>query len=181
MNYLPELALNHDPPDLCFLSSQDYRCEPPVPSRHSVLVYKKCSLKKVDLGMCSPNSLLRLWGIIADLHVQLLCMCDIISKLKKNEDINIQTNYRKHKVSHSSFREVFTPGFVGVRVPSCGVPSTVCQLETNGFSNFVILPQVHKWSPLRVLRSHLVQLVALAQGFSLPGPQRYLCLLPSKF
>jgi hypothetical protein len=27
-NYLPRLALNHDPPDLCLLSSQDYRREP---------------------------------------------------------------------------------------------------------------------------------------------------------
>jgi hypothetical protein len=27
----PGLALNHDPPDLSLPSSQDYRCEPPVP------------------------------------------------------------------------------------------------------------------------------------------------------
>jgi hypothetical protein len=32
MNYLPGLALNHDPPDLCLLSSEGYRCEPPAPS-----------------------------------------------------------------------------------------------------------------------------------------------------
>jgi hypothetical protein len=31
-NYLPWLSLNHDPPDLCLLSSQDYRHEPPAPS-----------------------------------------------------------------------------------------------------------------------------------------------------
>jgi hypothetical protein len=30
MNYLPKLALNFDPPDLC-LSNQDYRHEPPMP------------------------------------------------------------------------------------------------------------------------------------------------------
>jgi hypothetical protein len=30
-NYLPGLALNCDPPDLCFLSSYDYRHKPPVP------------------------------------------------------------------------------------------------------------------------------------------------------
>jgi hypothetical protein len=28
MNYLPELALNHDSPGLCLLSSCDYRREP---------------------------------------------------------------------------------------------------------------------------------------------------------
>jgi hypothetical protein len=28
---LPGLALNCDPPDLCFLSSYDYRHKPPVP------------------------------------------------------------------------------------------------------------------------------------------------------
>jgi hypothetical protein len=27
MNYLPELASNHDPPDFCLLSSEDYRWE----------------------------------------------------------------------------------------------------------------------------------------------------------
>jgi hypothetical protein len=33
-NYLPGLASNLDPPDLCLLSSQDYRRESPVPSLH---------------------------------------------------------------------------------------------------------------------------------------------------
>jgi hypothetical protein len=32
MNYLPRLTSNCDPPDLCLLSSQDYRREPLVPS-----------------------------------------------------------------------------------------------------------------------------------------------------
>jgi hypothetical protein len=31
-NYLPGLASNHDPSDLCLLSSWDYRREPLVPS-----------------------------------------------------------------------------------------------------------------------------------------------------
>jgi hypothetical protein len=30
---LSRLVLNHDSPDLCCLSSKDYRCEPPVPSQ----------------------------------------------------------------------------------------------------------------------------------------------------
>jgi hypothetical protein len=30
-NFLPGLASNHSPPDLCFPSSQDYRCEPLAP------------------------------------------------------------------------------------------------------------------------------------------------------
>jgi hypothetical protein len=29
----PGLASNLDPPDLCLLSSRDYRCEPPAPSK----------------------------------------------------------------------------------------------------------------------------------------------------
>jgi hypothetical protein len=32
VNYLPRLALNCDPPDLCLLSRYDYRYEPPAPS-----------------------------------------------------------------------------------------------------------------------------------------------------
>jgi hypothetical protein len=32
MNYLPGLALNHAPPDLCILSSWDYRREPLCPA-----------------------------------------------------------------------------------------------------------------------------------------------------
>jgi hypothetical protein len=31
VDYLPGLASNHDPPDLCLLSSWDFRQEPPVP------------------------------------------------------------------------------------------------------------------------------------------------------
>jgi hypothetical protein len=31
MNHLPGLALNHDLPDLCLLSSQDYPDAPPAP------------------------------------------------------------------------------------------------------------------------------------------------------
>jgi hypothetical protein len=30
-NYLPRLASNHDPPDLCLPSSQDYKHEPLMP------------------------------------------------------------------------------------------------------------------------------------------------------
>jgi hypothetical protein len=38
MNYLTGLALNHDPPDLCFLSSYDYRREPPVLGKSYLLL-----------------------------------------------------------------------------------------------------------------------------------------------
>jgi hypothetical protein len=37
MNYLPGLALNHDPPDLCLLSSWDDRRELLVPGALVVL------------------------------------------------------------------------------------------------------------------------------------------------
>jgi hypothetical protein len=33
----PGLALNHDPPDICFLSSYNYRGEPPAPSSPGTL------------------------------------------------------------------------------------------------------------------------------------------------
>jgi hypothetical protein len=32
VNFLPELVLDHNPPDLSLPGSLDYRCEPPVPS-----------------------------------------------------------------------------------------------------------------------------------------------------
>jgi hypothetical protein len=38
VNYLPGLALNHDPPDLCVLSSWDYRREPLQPASVTVLM-----------------------------------------------------------------------------------------------------------------------------------------------
>jgi hypothetical protein len=39
MNYLPRLASkNPDPPDLCLLSNQDYRCEPPALGSYSTLL-----------------------------------------------------------------------------------------------------------------------------------------------
>jgi hypothetical protein len=36
---LPGLASNHDPPDLCLLSSQDYRREPLVPGHVLIFSY----------------------------------------------------------------------------------------------------------------------------------------------
>jgi hypothetical protein len=69
MNYLPKVALNHDPPDLCLLSSWDYRREPLVPyflnkqscSRISkVLLQRRCTngpraLEKTPLGKCKSK------------------------------------------------------------------------------------------------------------------------------
>jgi hypothetical protein len=36
LNYLPGLALYSDPPDLCLLSSQDYRCEHQHPAYNKI-------------------------------------------------------------------------------------------------------------------------------------------------
>jgi hypothetical protein len=49
-NYLPRLALNRDPPDLCLLSSWDYRREPPAPGMtlNFVLVF----LNAIFLYVC---------------------------------------------------------------------------------------------------------------------------------
>jgi hypothetical protein len=45
VNYLLRLALNCDPPDPCFLSSQDYRCEAPAPgSRLDVLIVSNIAI-----------------------------------------------------------------------------------------------------------------------------------------
>jgi hypothetical protein len=43
MNYLAGLAWNGNPPELCLLSSQNYRCELPTPS--STAFSKKVSLR----------------------------------------------------------------------------------------------------------------------------------------
>jgi hypothetical protein len=41
MNYLPRLDSNLDPPDLCLLSSYDYRPEPPAPSSRPHILDQK--------------------------------------------------------------------------------------------------------------------------------------------
>jgi hypothetical protein len=47
MNYLLRQTLNHDPPDLCLLSSQDYRHEPLGPS-FSFFFFLKTTLCSSD-------------------------------------------------------------------------------------------------------------------------------------
>jgi hypothetical protein len=36
--YLPKLASTHDPPDFCFPSAQDYKCEPPAPDKAPIFL-----------------------------------------------------------------------------------------------------------------------------------------------
>jgi hypothetical protein len=50
-NFLPRLALNHDPPNLYLLSSWDYRCEPLLPA--SLTSYATALLKRwLPLPLC---------------------------------------------------------------------------------------------------------------------------------
>jgi hypothetical protein len=46
MNFLPALALNHNPSDHCFPSSYDYRLEPPCPARIRKYQAKIKSMRK---------------------------------------------------------------------------------------------------------------------------------------
>jgi hypothetical protein len=46
MNYLAKLALSHDSPDLCLLSSQDYRREPPAPGPSHILDSQEPTLEE---------------------------------------------------------------------------------------------------------------------------------------
>jgi hypothetical protein len=68
-SYLSMLALNHDPPDIGLLSSQDYGCDPQAPAKLSVLcsltlywkqlyllLFRSCSNNKVK------NSQQQNWG-----------------------------------------------------------------------------------------------------------------------
>jgi hypothetical protein len=49
-NYLPRLALNHDPPDLSLPSGQDYRCEPSVPGYEDFKIRKYLMYKVENWG-----------------------------------------------------------------------------------------------------------------------------------
>jgi hypothetical protein len=53
MNYLPGLALNHDPPDLRLLSSWDYRRKPPAPAENIFVGGSRCGKGLWDSGICS--------------------------------------------------------------------------------------------------------------------------------
>jgi hypothetical protein len=60
-HFLHRLASNCDPPDLCFLSNQDYRCEPPVQKLfaaiHKVLdAHCEFILRNINNEMKTPNS-----------------------------------------------------------------------------------------------------------------------------
>jgi hypothetical protein len=74
------LALNHDPPDLCLLSSYDYRHEPLVPSLKVLLEFTLSSAKYLCL-----YSLLFLSQIISGLITLILYI--IWKNQNRNQDI----------------------------------------------------------------------------------------------
>jgi hypothetical protein len=56
-NYLPRLALNHDPPDLCLLSSWDDRRAPLAPSRPRLfLIYIASSRLALRKTLRTPQA-----------------------------------------------------------------------------------------------------------------------------
>jgi hypothetical protein len=63
MNYLPGLALNLNSPDLCFLSSWDYRCEPPAPGSKMSFIFLNSSLPPASFPLPSFFPLLVVLGV----------------------------------------------------------------------------------------------------------------------
>jgi hypothetical protein len=51
MNYLPGLASNRDPPDLCLLSSWDYRCQPLASSANGMCFVCVSVYWEFELGL----------------------------------------------------------------------------------------------------------------------------------
>jgi hypothetical protein len=69
-NYLPGLALNHDPHDLCLLSSWDYRPEPPAPGSHTVLQDRvTCNIQQKPARLTHICSICRMCWALAFISV----------------------------------------------------------------------------------------------------------------
>jgi hypothetical protein len=73
VNYLSGLASNCDPPDLCLLSSYDYRCEPLVPAQ-LFLVPEVGARKEKDGGRSLQSA--------SQLHADLSCVAPTVSKME---------------------------------------------------------------------------------------------------
>jgi hypothetical protein len=50
-NFLPGLASNHNPPDLCLSDSLDYKCEPLAPVDFIFYLQEKLILKKIPCNI----------------------------------------------------------------------------------------------------------------------------------
>jgi hypothetical protein len=61
MNYLPWLALNFDPPDLCLQSSEDNKSEPLAPGRASIIFKNVSNPDTRKFGNCYCKSRVVYW------------------------------------------------------------------------------------------------------------------------
>jgi hypothetical protein len=99
VNYLPGLASNHDPPDLCLQSSQDYRREPLVPGFTRIFL-NECYMRiYYQIILMTIRLVSFLAGLLRDFNTML---CILILQNTKRVFVG-NLPYRTTSVSRASF------------------------------------------------------------------------------